>query len=412
MSRHCTVLVNYDAFSQSLLSEDTTPFMCRLGWRETGICSPMETILAYLGYPATFFSGTYPEKHGIWTTFWYEPEHSVFRHVPSFLIAGMDRLPNFPRRALKYALSYALRKGNPNTLLPDIPPRLLKYFGIPLKRAIQEEHPLKGIPTIFDALREAGLPFRHINPGFGGADIFTELFTAIESQAYRFIFASTVKMDKILHYNPIDSAIARDAAREMDDLMREMDAALASNYDAYDLLVISDHGMEAVVGSVDVIGALTEHGLELGRDYVAFLDSTIARFWADDWTLEKITPVLQYLDHGNILTRDDLVRLRLGDLNERYGRILFLADPGYIFFPNYFQKDTMVRGMHGYDPEGLPDHTAIIAGTSTEHPFQKDGPIHLADVAATLFGLLDLEIPEDMDGQSLLEAHHTAAVRS
>ena len=402
MQKSCTVLVNYDAFSNSLIGEETTPFMLDLGKRKNGICSPMDTILAYLGYPATYFSGTYPEQHGIWTTFWREPEKTVFRGIPTWFVALMDYFPNFPRRAAKYLLSRLLRRRNPNILLPDVPPKLLKQFGIPLQKGIEEENALNGIPTVFDLLRERDLPFNFINPGTSRIDVFGLLFEAIESRRYRFIYTSTVIMDKVLHYNPIDSAIARETSLHMDALARRMVETLENNYESYDLVIISDHGMQAVEGSIDVIAELESQGLRLGKEYVAFLDSPIARFWADPPTRERLRTVLSSVKHGTILKTEDLARLHLADIDERYGQIIFLAEPGYIFFPNYFQKDKMVKGMHGYDPAGLKDHQAIFVGTSSTRTFRQDQTARIVDVAPTVNELLGLPIPEGTTGTSLV----------
>ena len=45
-----------------------------------------------------------------------------------------------------------------------------------------------------------------------------------------------------------------------------------------------------------------------------------------------------------------LGKCKLIKWNKKYGDYIYLANPGVVFLPNYWQTEK-VRGMHGYNPK-------------------------------------------------------------
>jgi hypothetical protein len=125
-------------------------------------------------------------------------------------------------------------------------------------------------------------------------------------------------------------------------------------------VLFSDHGMVSVTGTVDVSSAIASTGLVAGRDYVVFLDSTMARFWfPTDVARPAIVEALSTLP-GRVLGLRDLRRLDIDECDPRNGELYFLAEPGHVIIPNFFQATAdHTRGMHGCEPE-CPDNMGIF----------------------------------------------------
>ena len=84
-------------------------------------------------------------------------------------------------------------------------------------------------------------------------------------------------------------------------------------------IVMSDHGMMNINEIITV-----------PETEVCFIDSTMARYWNEKPELP--------LDKGKIIKAD-----------EKYGETIFLANPGVLILPNYWQGKKQVKAMHGYD---------------------------------------------------------------
>jgi hypothetical protein len=113
--------------------------------------------------------------------------------------------------------------------------------------------------------------------------------------------------------------------------------------------VLSDHGMTDIDRTFDVWGMLKRKGYRLGPDYLAFFDSTMARFWMDGENREGIAAALAGSGAGVVLDDDDLERFGCRFSGGEYGDTVFLANPGTLFLPTFMGR-TPVAAMHGYDP--------------------------------------------------------------
>jgi hypothetical protein len=111
--------------------------------------------------------------------------------------------------------------------------------------------------------------------------------------------------------------------------------------------------------TVDVMGRL--RGLRLGwpRDYVAFFDSTMARFW---WrggrARAAVTEALAGEPGGRWLDDGELERLGALFPGRDYGDDIFLLHPGGLMVPSFMGKRPLAA-MHGYDPSH-PDMAALL----------------------------------------------------
>lgn len=61
-----------DALRPDFISEKDTPFLYTLS--KENPCMELETILGYSdAIDATIFTGVYPDTHGFWMKYWYDP---------------------------------------------------------------------------------------------------------------------------------------------------------------------------------------------------------------------------------------------------------------------------------------------------------------------------------------------------
>ena len=145
----------------------------------------------------------------------------------------------------------------------------------------------------------------------------------------------------------------------------------------------SDHGMHDVHGRVDVMAALAGAGPVHGRDYEAFYDSTMARFWFREPAAEaRVRAALAGLP-GRFLTREDEERWGIHFADRRYGEAIWLVDEGGLIVPSYMGS-APVAAMHGYDPATPASRATFLSN----RPLPA-GLSHIVDVRAFLAGELD-----------------------
>jgi hypothetical protein len=317
---------------------------------------------------AAYFGGLTPGRYGFTNMFCRDPEASPFgvaRGLPASAVgrAVEDELgiralveAEARRRVTPFAASYL------SSL--EIPMELLPQFSPVETRAPWD--PAVGYRSIFHELDERRLPYvTHGWPETNHLDdrsdrgIVQRALAGIAPPC-RFAFIHLQALDAVGHAHGPESAELAATLAETDALVEELVAELGRRFDRLDVVLFGDHGMVSVTRAVDVAARLAAAGLVAGRDLVYFLDSTMARFWFPGADLRG--PVARALAGlpGRVLDADDLRRFDLGGCDPRNGELLFLADPGVLVMPNFFQRTgALLRGMHGYDPD-CPDNQGLF----------------------------------------------------
>lgn len=182
-----------------------------------------------------------------------------------------------------------------------------------------------------------------------------------------------------------------------------------------DFMILSDHGQEPVIGSIDLIKRLSKLGIPRDQ-YTYYIEAPKARFWFhSDRAREKIVDMLASVDHGTVLSYKDMYKYNVKFDDESYGQFYFIAEPGHIFFPNDFyhplgniflgivdpqQRSRLTspkyRGYHGYLPHNESEKGFMLL---LDDQFKKEEKeVELIDVAPTVLGLLGYERPDYMKG--------------
>ena len=159
---------------------------------------------------------------------------------------------------------------------------------------------------------------------------------------------SLVDLDNIAHIYGMDSNQYID---HLDFIFTEL-KVLVQTFKKLSLenqvILFSDHGMVPVSRGVyfeleSVFGNMSK------SSYIYFVDSTYVRIWVKTSLLKhKIENYLSDLDYGKIIERKE--REDFGITNLEFGDVIFRANEGTMFAPNFFGA-RVCKAMHGYDPK-------------------------------------------------------------
>jgi hypothetical protein len=201
-----------------------------------------------------------------------------------------------------------------------------------------------------------------------------------------FLFTYTADLDALLHREGTAGEGVRARLELYDAWIRQAFASAASRGRPLWLYLCSDHGMVDVNAFVDVMARLERLPVRRGRDYVAFYDSTMARFWwRSEGAREAVHAALLGEPLGRWLGPEELAREGADFAGHEYGDDIFLLSPGALLLPS-FMGSAPVAAMHGYDASH-PDMTALLA-SNRELPAQVR---HLADLRGFLERELDAQ---------------------
>ncbi len=348
------------------------------------------TVLGYsCAAQPTILTGRMPSEHGHWGMF-YRAERSEMRSLRAFglipsKISGHHR---FRRQVLKWHQRRSGFSGYYN--LYRIPWHLFARFDLIEKRDIYAPGGFVDIhapgparmpdapsvvPSIFDELAARDIPWRSWSWKDGFDRGFAELETSFsEVDRPAFALHYTPYIDGFLHGHAGDRESVSGAVRKVEAKVLHAVEAARAVYDDVDIVIFSDHGMAETARSHDVMATVSKLGLIEGRDYLAFFDSTMARFWFENERAERtVRAALGELDCGEFLTDDDLKREGVYFDDHRFGELVFLMHPRELIIPSYM-GGRAPRGMHGFSPDH-EDSYAVLMSSFDVSP----APEHIRD---------------------------------
>jgi hypothetical protein len=321
----------------------------------------LATVLGFSsGALPTLFTGRMPAEHGRFLMYRRRAGASPFR--------GFGALAALPPRLrdsawLTRALTRVVRRRGVHGYfnLYEVPRPLLARFDL----AERDDPFAPGglpLPSLWDTLQSRGLAWAGRNWRTPERDNLAWLESGLDgrdggrAEALRFLY--TADLDALLHAEGSRGAGVRAALARYDALIaRQLECARARGEELW-FYLLSDHGMVDVTAVEDVMSRLA--GLEVGwpRDYLAFFDSTMARFWwSSSRARDRVRGALAGA-RGRWLTDAELERQGTRFGGREYGDDLFLLDPGVLMVPSFMGRSA-VRAMHGYDPSH-PDMAALL----------------------------------------------------
>lgn len=350
-----------------------------------------------------YFGGLWPEEYGFSNMFWYDPINSPFQVARFLSGAGVQSSTEAARKAREKIAGVALKRVTPyvaSYLSPlDIPLEYLHYFDATEKRAPWD--PKVGYRSLFAILEEQGhlwfqcsWPTSNLLLTKGDTAVLEHALANLRS-SHRFAYVHYGELDGIGHTYGPDSVEMQQALDRLDRHVEKLLEHCYNLYDVVDLIIFADHGMVNVVRTLNVWEPLQNTGLRFGNDFVCFLDSTMARFWFNTRVAERtIEEVLSPLAGGRVLEEEDLCRYRIAGCDKRNGELYFVADPGVLIFPNFFQMFAPVKGMHGYALDFEDNRGILIINSQSRLCRGRLGVVDAPQIFHTCLDMLGLDVPE------------------
>ena len=322
----------------------------------------LDTILGYSSAcDPSIISGKLPCEHLMWSSFYYDPKGSPFKWTKALAI-----LPDavFRRGRVRYYLSRLIKKVLGFTgyfQLYGVPFKYLPLFNYAEKKRIWEPGGLLRGETIFDELVWRGIPHYVHDSAVSDETKLARLTADIKSQRIEFAYCSLGKLDALMHAVGTKDPKVTELVHWYDQQIRKLIATAEEYYEEVAWYVFTDHGMHDITEGYDLIADVEKTGLRWSRDYVAFYDSTMARFWFfNEPARQKITALLGTHPKGRVLTDEELQHEGVLFPDGMYGELIFLINSGIQIVPG-FMGVKQIKGMHGYHPQNADSAASICS---------------------------------------------------
>lgn len=321
----------------------------------------LETILGYSSAcDPSIISGLLPSEHRMWSSFYYSPDTCPYRWL-----RYLNILPDsiFSRGRVRYWMSQAIKKLHGFTgyfMIYNVPFRMLPFFDYCEKRSIWREGLVQG-RTIFNRLDAKGLSYYVHQSGTSDEARFEHLRGKLSAGAIDFAYVSLGRLDALMHAKGNAGPSVTELLQWYDQQIRETVAAAEASYDEVSWYVFTDHGMHNTTGEYDLIRDVTRLGLEHGKDYVAFYDATMARFWTlTDKGRTALTGLLSAHTRGRLLDDNELKNLGIFFEDRMYGDLIFLMNAAIQIVPSYMGSKRM-PGLHGFHPGEADSYACLLS---------------------------------------------------
>ncbi|HSR88266.1 MAG TPA: alkaline phosphatase family protein [Pontiella sp.] len=321
---------------------------------------PLETILGYSSAcDPSIISGLRPCEHGLWNSFCYDPANSPFKWTRKLRF-----LPDaiFQRGRVRNQMSKWIKSACGFTgyfQLYAVPFKHLPLFSYAEHRSIWEPGGLPCGTSIFDRLAAKGISYYVHDSNAADEVRLEQLLNDIQDRRIDFAYCSLGRLDALMHAEGNSAPEAGKLLEWYDAEIHTLLDAASENYNEVSWYVFSDHGMHNVAESYNLMADIEALELEWNTDYVAFYDSTMARFWfLNDVARDTIVRRLSSHSKGRILAETELRTFGIYFENRQYGDLVFLMNSGIQIVPSFMgiKKD---KGMHGYHPAD-PDSFASL----------------------------------------------------
>lgn len=318
------MVIFLDAFPFEYLDKKTCPNISSVGkGRKLG---------TLLGYSASIhpsiWTGVLPDIHGSWTEYQLGKIKAkpIFNSLLSFAPKRFRAVAKYPFSLLGFKMSS----------LPAEISFMFKRTGFDAKNP-----PLSigDVKTVFGLVKGRSMNYNYY------VDSIAQPFEN-DSSLDVFYFTS---LDHTGHLFGLGNRFENEIK-----LLDEKIGILIKKYEKFDAdtIIFSDHGMTPIKNRINIEMMFSDVGLKNGKDFVVVYNSTMLQIWDSGHGLEKAENVLGKISAGHILGKKELIEFGLNFKDNRYGDLLFLMDPGWEIFPNFYHNILMnrVKAMHGYLP--------------------------------------------------------------
>jgi len=350
--KHGVIFVLLDAFRPDYLNRSR--FLKKLS-RRTAL-GELEEPFGFVPRPA-YFGGLTPSEYGATNMFLHDPEDSPFgmaKFLPEKEIidekeARVEILNQAKRYFTDFEAAYA------STL--DIPLEKLAQFSLAEKAPPWSNE--AGYRSLFHILDEENIPWYQCSwpytqqmENHSDGCIMGKILEDLDG-SHGFAFVHLSELDTTGHQHGPGSVELQKELLNTDVLCSLLMEHLEKVYESFDCLFFGDHGMLSVRDTFNVQESLDTLGSEVHEQFLYFIDSTLVRFWfKTSEAKERVSQLFVDSEKGHWLTENEGRKYGIFGINSKNGEAYFLARPGVVFHPNFFQSQgAPPKGMHGYAPD-------------------------------------------------------------
>lgn len=324
--------------------------------------APLGTVLGYSSAAIpSLLSGTTPAEHGSWAMFRRAESDGVF--------APLARIPRLPHaadwRARRWIRRWLDRRRSVHAYydLYEIPTHLLHRFDVG-----QKGDPFRpgGLAreTVFDWMQSQGISCRLWDYRTDERENLRAAEQAL-CEPLDVLFVYTAELDALMHRVGIFHPSVGERLDVYTTFLESVARASRTHDVDLEIIILSDHGMTDVTDTMDVWGGMERRGLRVGRDYMAFFDSTMARVWGGGHAVNAMLEVIG--EGGRHLDAPQLRAFGCYFPDGEYGDDIFLTRPGMLIVPS-FMGSRRIAAMHGYHPEDRFSRGCFMTGAAMPPP--------------------------------------------
>lgn len=430
-SQHKVLFVLLDAFRHDYINPVDTPFL----FSRTQVGFYARKLKSTSGFTqrTAIYTGTTGTTSGMFTMFTFDAQNSPFRflrgdaRLSKFAdtthwwdqlppLPGMGRLKNMMNRRFEHDrqtfihwIEQEKKRFADNAPLAHIPLELLPEIGISEDvRPIYLPNALE-VETIFDVFSREQIKYQYLMYPLVNVqdDAVLEAFLKNRDSDAQIILGQFSDSDFLVHHCGPSSPKRRQIVGEIDRKLREIDMHYGDNTT---WIVIGDHGMTDVVEELSIPEILAplekRHKVKMGKDYLLFLDSTMARFL---WKTERgkyfgadVIHLPELLAKGRFIDTALAADYEIPFPDRHYGDVIWWANLGVLLFPDYFHDlQTHNKGMHGYDSTHDDMKGFFLAFGPGIEPAVVD-QVNLVDVCPSICKAVGIPAPRHSKGKCLI----------
>lgn len=366
MKKNIIIFLYIDALDPKVIRPSSMPFVSTLLYNYYG--KELTNVFGYsFAIQSSMLSGKYPDENLHWMPYYYSPANSpfIFKTIAKFgHLLQLDRIPLFRYLLERFCRNFFVTKGVQANNVP---------LSIIDKISFYPYYYMEELP-FYTELRK--LLFKEYEsslmyfgpPKIKGDNIYYSLFDYLERKSSErnneFLIIYEDRLDLIGHNFGPDSKEYQQFAKYLDKILKDLYLKIKDKFkENVMFLLFSDHGQSQFIGSLDIISNLACRNLMFVKDYICFIDATIALFWfMNKHAQDKLENTLESLEKGTVIDEKLKEKYHL-IFNEKrmYGDLIYVLKPGWTFFPNFFSCFGVMKGLHGYLPENHVQNALLIS---------------------------------------------------
>ena len=341
---------------------------------------------------ASFLTGYPPEKTDSGTMYIMDKKSSYFKNI--FFTRFLPEKPDILRKVIKVLLLRYLKfvkKINSNKKIDFgfIPFKLLSNFALSNDFNLFDSNCNFKYDTVFNKLKSKDKKYLYVGEPFisGKLENVRENLSTSELDNNNIFFIYITDLDTIGHEFGGNSKEYSQQLSKTINYLEEIAVYLKRKSLIYEFLIFGDHGMVDIKRTINIEKKIKQTNLKINRDYMYFLDSTLARFWfRNEQVKQKIKDSISNDKYGSWISNEEKTEYQINFQHDKFGEEIWWASGGTLISPNFWQGTNFIKGMHGYKDEVKENNTMVL--------YKKDDNLSYDAISMTEINKLLIEFLE------------------